>query len=388
MEVSVFLIELGAVILGLAVLARAAGRFGLSPIPLYLLVGLAFGEGGLHPLVTAQRFIEIGSEIGVILLLFMLGLEYTGDELRDGLRTSAPAGGVDLVLNFVPGLLAGFALGWGPVAALFLGGITYISSSGIVAKLLEDLDWIGNREVPTVLSILVIEDLLMTVYLPAMAVLLLGTGALSGAVSLAVAVVAVAAVLVVAIRFGHVVSRWVFSRSDEALLLTIFGLTLLVAGVAEALRVSAAIGAFLVGIAISGPVADRAKGLLQPLRDLFAAAFFIFFGLSIDPGDIPGVAAVAAGLAVVTAASKLATGWWAARRAGSGLRGRARAGAALIARGEFSIAIARIGVAAGVQAELGPLAATYVLLLAVLGPVLARVADPLAIAWRDRALRR
>ena len=106
--------------------------------------------------------------------------------------------------------------------------------------------------------------------------------------------------------------------------------------------------------------------------------FFAFFGLQINPADLPGVAAVAAGLAVFTAATKIATGWWSAARAGIGRAGRLRAGTVLTVRGEFSIVIAGIAVAEGVNAEIGPLAAAYVLLLAVGGPLLARAADPIS----------
>lgn len=376
--------ELGALIVGLALLARLASRFGFSPIPLYLIAGLAFGQGGVAPLELSTEFVAVGAEIGVILLLFMLGLEYTAEELTSGLKTGFTAGVVDLALNFPPGLLLGFILGWDPVAAILLGGVTYISSSGVIAKALEDLDRLGNRETPSILSLLVTEDLVMAVYLPITAVLLAGAGIAAGAISIAVAVSTVAIVLGLALRFGEPVSQAVFSRSSEALLLTLFGLILLVSGVAQRLQVSAAVGAFLVGIALSGEVADRARDLLGPLRDLFAAVFFVFFGLQIDPASIPPVAGLALLLGVVTAATKALTGWWSAGRAGVRRRGRIRAGATLIARGEFSIVIAGLGVAAGVEPRLGALSAAYVLLLAIAGPLLMRLADPFAVALERR----
>lgn len=377
-------IELGSVIVVLAALARMAGWLAMSPIPLYLLGGLAIGEGGLFPLVRAEEFIRLGAEIGVILLLLMLGLEYSAEELTGGLRRGAPAGALDLLLNFTPGLAAGLLLGWSLLAAAFLGGVTYISSSGVIAKLVADLEWTANRETPTVLTLLVIEDLVMAAYLPLMAALLVGgrPGAVGLSILLAVAVVGV--VLFVAVRYGDRLSRVVFSRSDEALLLSILGVTLVVAGMAEHLHISAAVGAFLVGIALSGPAADRARSLLTPLRDLFAAVFFVFFGLTIDPRSIPPVAGLAVVLALSTALTKVATGWWSASRAGVGPKGRLRAGTALVARGEFSIIIAGLGLAAGVEAGLGPLAAAYVLVLAVTGPLLARASDPLADLVRAR----
>jgi CPA2 family monovalent cation:H+ antiporter-2 len=375
------LVELGAVLIVLALLCRVAHRIGLSPIPLYLLAGLVIGEGGLVDIGPSREFIEVAAAVGVVLLLFLLGLEYSAGELLDTLRTQAPSGGIDLVLNFTPGFCAGLLLGWSTVEAVVLGGVTFITSSGIVAKLLDDLGRIGNRETPVILSILVMEDLVMAFYLPLVAGLLVGGSALATTGSIAAALVTVVVVIAAARWFGPTLSRWIFSQSSEALLLSILGLTLLVAGIAEGLQVSAAVGAFLVGIALSGPAADRAEPLLRPLRDLFAAAFFVLFGLDTDPASLPDGLAPAAALAVVTAATKVLTGWWAARRAGVGTRGRWRAGATLIARGEFSVVIAGLAVAAGSDSDVGILAADYVLILAFAGPVAARVVEPL-LRWR------
>jgi len=368
-------LELGGLILGLALLARLAVAWRLSPIPFYLLGGLAVGEGGLIPLVPSQDFVEIGADLGVILLLLLLGLEFTAVELRRALRSGATAGLLDLALNYTPGVVAGLLLGLGWAPALFLGGVTYISSSGVVAKLLADLGWTANRETPLVLSILVFEDLAMAILLPLLAVVALGGSPLGAILAVGAALALVALILAVAARFGEGAGRLVFSGSDEVNLLTLVGVTLVVAGLTEQLNVSAAVGAFLVGIGISGEAAQSARTLLTPLRDLFAAVFFVFFGLSTDPAAIPGVLAPAAALAAASALTKVATGWWAARRAGVGRRGRVRAGAALVARGEFSVVIAGLGAAAGGAQELAPLAAAYVLIMATLGPLAARAAD-------------
>lgn len=378
MESSGVLIELGAVIVGLAILARLASRLSIPAIPLYLLAGLAFGEGGLLPLVTTAEFIEIGSEIGLILLLLSLGLEYSARELVSTLKAQAAAGFVDIGLNFSPGFLAGLILGWGILPAAVLGGVTYVSSSGVIAKLLHDLGRVGNRETPLILAILVIEDLAMAVYLPMLAGLLIGGVTVSGLVTTSAAVAGVVVFLAIAQRFDVGVSRVLFSHSDEALLLTILGLAVLVAGIADLVQVSAAVGALLVGIALSGPAAKGARALLTPLRDFLAAIFFAFFGLSVDPSQIPRAVGPALALALFTAATKFVTGWWSARRAGIGPRGRARAGATLIPRGEFSIVIAGIAVASGLGTDLGALSIAYVLVLAVAGPVAVRIAEPIA----------
>lgn len=375
------LIELGAVFLGLGILGRVAARIGMSPVPLYLLGGLVFGHGGLVPLSGIEEFGDIASELGVVLLLLMLGLEYTAKELVTGLRRSWVAGLTDLVLNFVPGAALALILGWGTLGALVLGGVTYISSSGIVAKVLTDLGRLGNRETPVVLSILVLEDLVMAVYLPILTAALAGVSFLGGLRAVGVALLAVTAVLLLALRFGPQISRLIHSPDQENFLLKLIGAALLVAGVAAALQVSAAVGAFLLGIAISGSTAHSAAKVLAPLRDLFAAMFFVVFGINTDPSTIPPVFLLALALAALTSATKVATGAWAARRAGIGLPGRIRAGTALIARGEFSIVIAGLAVAGGgASPELAALATTYVMLLAVLGPVATRAAEPMARA--------
>ena len=395
------LIELGAVLLLLGMLGRLAGRIGMSPVPLYLLGGLLIGGAGLlfptadeagvvhGPMEPIAEFSHLASEIGVVLLLLMLGLEYSARELVGGLRGSWKAGLLDVVLNVTPGALAGLLLGWGAVGAVVLGGITFISSSGIIAKVLGDLGRVGNRETPVMLSILVFEDLAMAVYLPLMTALVAGSALMAGLTAVGVALVVVTVVLLAALRFGPQISRLVQSPDQETFLLKLLGLALLVAGLAGALQVSAGVGAFLLGIAISGAAAKQARSVLEPLRDLFAALFFVLFGMNTDPRALPPVLLGALVLAVVTAATKVATGYLAARAAGIGVAGRWRAGATLTIRGEFSIVIAGLAVASGsMPPEVSAFATAYVLLLAVAGPVLARYADGFGRSRAKRARER
>jgi monovalent cation:H+ antiporter-2, CPA2 family len=363
-------IELGCVAVGLAALARLARRLGLSAISLYLLAGLAFGNGGLLPLNLTKDFIQLGAEIGVLLLLFMLGLEYSGENLTGNLRKGVSGAAIDLALNFPPGFIAGLLLGWSPLPSVLLGGITLVTSSGIVARVLTELKRMDAQETPTILSILVLEDLMMAVYLPLVAVLLVGGGPQKIVISVGIACATVLVVLFIATRFGHSFSSFVAHQSDEVVLLSIFGTVLLVAGVAQHLRVSAAIGAFLVGIAVSGPITEQSHRLLTPLRDLFAATFFFFFGLEVDPRTLPPVLLAAFALALVTTASKVLTGYWATRTLPTDRRSRFRAGLTLVPRGEFSIVIAGLG--AAIEPRIGSLSAAYVLLMAIVGPILAR----------------
>ncbi|MEU6698181.1 cation:proton antiporter [Pseudonocardia sp. NPDC046786] len=379
------LLELGAVFFGLGLLGRLAHRIGLSPIPLYLVGGLAFGTGGILPLGDIGDFTSLAGEVGVVLLLLLLGLEYSAAELVTGLRRSWLAGVVDIVLNAAPGVAVALILGWGPVGAMVLGGVTYISSSGIVAKVLSDLGRLGNRETPVVLSVLVFEDLVMALYLPILTALLLGVTLWGGIGAVGISVAVISVVLLVALRYGRWVSAVVDSDDQEVFLLKVLGAALLLAGFAQAMQVSAAVGAFLLGIAISGSTAENAARLLEPLRDLFAAVFFVVFGLSTDPASIPPVLGWALVLVVTSTVTKFATGWWAARRARIGRMGRARAGAALVARGEFSIVIAGLAVGyAAVPDELAALATGYVLIMAMVGPILARYIEPVVRLLPDR----
>jgi CPA2 family monovalent cation:H+ antiporter-2 len=346
-------------------------------VPFVLLSALALGEGGIAPLTTSEPFIEAAAEVGVVLLLLALGLEFTADELFASLRHHGSSGLVDLLLNAPPGFVAGLLLGLPWQGALALAGVTWISSSGIVARLLGDLGRLANRETPAVLSVLVLEDLAMALFLPLLVVALAGGGPMTAVAGIALAAGAVGLALLAAQRQGHRLGRLLASDDDEQVLLRLMGLTLLVAGLAQAAGASAAVGAFLVGLALPTAVADRARAVLGPLRDLFAAIFFVAFGLSTDPGAVLPVLPAVLLLALVTAGTKVATGWFAARRDGVAVPGRLRAGTALVARGEFSVVIAGLAVTAGVP-ELGPLATGYVLVLAVAGPVLTRLAEPRA----------
>jgi CPA2 family monovalent cation:H+ antiporter-2 len=384
-ETTLLLIEVGALLLGMSLLGRLSLRLGISPIPFYLILGLAFGNGGLLPLEASEEFFATGAEIGVILLLALLGLEYTAQELVDGLKSSRTAGVLDALLNALPGAAMALLLGWGPIAAVALAGVTWVSSSGVVAKLLRDLGRLSNRETPSVLAILVLEDLAMAFYLPVLSALVIGVSVLQGAIAVAIAVAVVLVILLVALRHGHVVSRLFPAEHAEPLLLGVLGLVMLVAGLAQEVNVSAAVGAFLVGIALSGRVAANASAVLTPLRDLFAAMFFVFFGLTTDSSAILSMMPAAAALALVTILTKLVSGSYAARRAGVGTLGQWRAGLVLAPRGEFSIVIAGLAVGAGIEPALAPLATAYVLLTIVAGTFLARVPDA---AWFRAAVRR
>ncbi len=378
-----FLVELGFLLILLGGAGALALRVGLSTAPLFLLAGLIIADGGPIEITSAEPFLEAAASVGVVLLLLALGLEFSTEEFASSMKRHAPSGVVDFLLNASPGFLLGLLLGWDLPACFALAGVTWVSSSGIVAKVLSDLHRLGNRETPAVLSVLVLEDIAMAAYLPLLGVLLVGGGVLAGSLGAAVAIAIVVAILLLAQRAERVAERLINHEDDEQVILRVLGLTLLVAGVAEMLGISSAVGAFLVGLAIPSAAARRARRVLEPLRDLFAAVFFLAFASQTQLASIPAVLPEALLLAGVTLLTKVITGWYAAARQGAAVRGRMRAGTVLIARGEFSIVIAGLAVTAGFV-EVGALTTTYVLLLAVTGPVLARFADGLAAPFVNR----
>ncbi len=379
-----FLVELGFLLILLGAAGAVALRVGLSTAPLFLLAGLLIAEGGPVSLTSAEPFLEAAAAVGVVLLLLALGLEFSADEFANAMKRHAPSGVVDFLLNATPGFVFGWLIGLDWPACLAMAGVTWVSSSGIVAKVLSDLNRLGNRETPAVLSVLVLEDIAMAVYLPVLGIVLVGGAVLMGALGAALGVAAVVTIVLLAQRGERIAERLLNHDDDEQVLLRVLGLTLLVAGAAELLGVSSAVGAFLVGLAIPPKAAKQARRVMEPLRDLFAAVFFLAFASQVDLGAIPAVLPEALGLMVVTLVTKVITGWYAAGREQAADRGRMRAGTVLVARGEFSIVIAGLAVTSGF-ADVGVLTTTYVLLLAVIGPILTRFSDQLARPWVARA---
>jgi CPA2 family monovalent cation:H+ antiporter-2 len=365
------LLELGLILTALSTLGALARRFALTPVPLYLLAGLALGEGGIAPVPAAGEFVEIAGAIGVVLLLLTLGLEFSIGEFAASMRHHLPSAVVDLLLNATPGAVAGWLLGLNSVGILALAGATWISSSGIVARLLADLDRLGNRETPAVLSVLVLEDFAMAAYLPLLTVLAAGGTGWQAGLGMLIAVAALLAAFAATRRWGPLIGRLLSHPEPEQLLLRVLGTTLVVAGLAELVGASAAVGAFLVGLTLTGTLATRARAVLTPLRDLFAATFFLAIGLAVQPGALVPLLPAALGLAAVTAATKMLTGAYAASRDKVARRGQLRAGAALIPRGEFSIVI--LGLTAAADPALGALVTAYVFILAITGPLIARL---------------
>ena len=370
-EASQTLAEIGALLLGLGIIAFIAARLNFSVVPFYLVVGLAVGQGGFGLVNLSSDFLAIGAQIGAILLLLLLGLEYSATDLAKAFKDRKSAGIFDIAANFIPGALLAFAFGWGPLAAIVVGGIAYVSSSGIASELLRETGWRKSELSKRVVAILVFEDLALAPYLPLLSSLVLGLSAAAGLVSVSVALIVTGLVLIISYRGNTKWSRILNPDVPSGLLLTVFGSALLAAGVADLAGFSGAVAAFLVGLLLTGEVANTVRGRLGSLRDLFAAIFFLFFGLSTKFADLLEVLPVVALFVAVGVAGKFAVGWWVAKDMGDKLSW-IRAGAFLTPRGEFSMVIAALAAPAVLSVNLQALTLSYVTLTAVVGSITLR----------------
>jgi CPA2 family monovalent cation:H+ antiporter-2 len=368
---SVALAEIGGMLLALGVFAYLAVRLKISVVPIYLAIGLALGNGGIAPLDFSEDFLAIGAQLGAILLLLMLGLEHSGPNLVEGFLERKSTGLIDVAVNGIPGAIVGLLLGWGPIGALALGGITYVSSSGIASQMMREFGWNRSEISRRVTTVLVVEDLALAPYLPLLATLVAGLGVLAGVISVAVALVVTVVALVISFTGKNALSRILNTGSPGALLLTVFGAALMAAGFSELVGFSSAVAAFLVGLILTGEVAEAVRLRLAPLRDLFAAIFFVFFGLGIDPADIPAVLPLAFLLAVLGIAGKMFVGWFIARGM-SDPRAWMRAGAFLTPRGEFSILIAALAASTVFGPYLQALTMAYVFITSLAASLLLR----------------
>ncbi|MFQ6851152.1 cation:proton antiporter [Streptomyces sp. 35M1] len=365
---------MGGAFLAAAVLARLGGRIGLPTIPLFILAGILLGPHTPgYTLLSNPHDLEMLSALGLVLLLFYLGLEFHMDDLRTGGRKMAIAGGTYLVLNVGAGLVFGFALGWGTSEALVLAGVLGISSSAIVTKILVDLGRIGNPETRPILGIIVVEDIFLALYLAALQPILSGADSLSAALIDGGKAFGFLLLLALSARFGtKLIGKLMNTKDDELLVISFLGVAVFVAGVSEMFGVADAIGAFMVGLMLgSTSSGDRILKLVHPLRDAFGAIFFFAFGLSIDPGDLPSVLWPVVAAVVLTLAMNIAAGLAAAKVYSFGAQATSNIATTLVARGEFALILATMAAAAGLDERLSPFIAGYVLLLAVLAPLAA-----------------
>ncbi|MFC5368041.1 cation:proton antiporter [Salinirubrum litoreum] len=380
------LLSVGEMFLAIALAGALASRIGLSVIPIYLVAGLLVGPNVLGalggPAVPDGEVVTILAELGIVLLLFFLGLEFSIDRLIESWDRISRGGLLDLGVNFPVGVGLGLLFGWSLVEALLLGGIVYISSSAIITKSLLDLGWIANDESEPILGVLVFEDLFIAVYLAVVASLVFESGGLAATLQSVGIALGFLFVLLAAVQFGEsFFSRVLDVSSGELFVLRVLGIAVPVAGLALALGVSEAVAAFFVGMGFSGSGhEERIERLLTPVRDTFAAVFFFWIGLRTDPRLILGVLGILAVVVVATTPTKLLSGFYTGRLYGLTDRRSFRVGTTMITRGEFSLIIAATAAGGTTQTmtqTIPALAVGYVLVMSVVGTVAMQYSDRL-----------
>jgi CPA2 family monovalent cation:H+ antiporter-2 len=372
--------ELGGVFVLLGIIARVAVKLHIASAPLFLLAGVGFGVGGVADLDFSQPFIGVAAEVGAIMLLLFLGLEFSAKTIVKEVRRHRKTAVVDLFLNATPGVVIALLLGWNVVFVVAMAGITYVSSSGIATQVAREMGWKSRPEWKSLVTILVLEDLVMAPYLPVLAAIGGAASFLSGAFGVGSGLFVVAVLLFVGARGGKPFALLLKADSGASLLLTTFGLALFAGGVAAMFDFSSAVAAFFVGLLITGELAEAIRIRMAPLRDVFAAVFFVFFGLQTDPADVVAKLPIAMILVLITWATKVATVYYALGQSGVTATHRRfcafRGGSVLSARGEFSVAIAALVIGfAGSPEGLQGIVASYVLMSALAGPFVARFFD-------------
>ena len=358
-----------------------ASRLRLSAIPIFIVAGILLGPSpGFPTIIEPSEGTDLLARLGIVLLLFFLGLEFSLDRLTAARRMVVVGGVIDLVVNAGLGLMVGIVLVGPGAEAVLLAGLIYISSSGIVTRALFDLRRLGDDETDLVLGVLVFEDLAIAVFLGVAAALASGdsVSAAEIAVTAGEALLFVVVFLLVGRWAHHAIDRIGPRLDREQLLLGALAIAIGGAALGEAAGLSEAVGALLAGVLLSGSeVRNQIEQQLLGLRDFAAAIFFFAFGLAVDLGET-GDAAEWLLLAVpVAVAGKLVGGYLSGRSTGFTSRESVNVGAALVARGEFTIILAGLA-AAGVALDaefrelVVPFAGLFVLATAVAGVVLMR----------------
>lgn len=373
--------EVGTALVLVAIGSIIANKLKFSIIPFLIILGMLVGPHAPHFGIIDLRFIESNDiiqflgRIGVLFLLFYLGLEFSVGKLAKSGKNIVVGGSIYVAINFILGMAYGFIAGMPWMETLIIAGLLSVSSSAIVAKVLVDLKRTANPETELILGIILFDDIFLALFLTTMSgVLLAGsTSALGIITSVLISVGYMLLFFIIARKGAPLLNKWLNIKSDEIFIIVIFAILFFVAGFSETLHVAEAIGALLLGLVFSETEhRDRIEHLVVPFRDFFGAVFFFSFGLSIDPSTLADAIWLALGAALVTIIGNFVAGMIAGRKAGLSHKASTSIGLTIMARGEFSIIVANLGITAGLNSILTPFTALYVLILAIIGPVMTK----------------
>jgi CPA2 family monovalent cation:H+ antiporter-2 len=366
------------------VAALISARLRFSVVPLLILAGMVVGPHApkIGPLdfrfIESAPLIEFMGRVGVLFLLFYLGLEFSVSRLIKSGKSIVVGGSIYIGINFVLGFGYAALLGWPVKEVLVAAGITTISSSAIVAKVLFDLRRTANPETEMILGIIMFEDVFLAVYLSLVSGIVLSgaTSVLGVLTSAGLALAFIVGMLGVGRLAIPLLNRAFRISSNEVFLLVLFACLFLLAGLGETIHVAEAIGALLLGLVLAETEhGERMGHLIVPFRDFFGALFFFGFGLTIDPFALGGAVLPVIGAVIVTLIGNVAAGLLAGRSAKLGGGPSLNVGLTIVSRGEFSIIMANLARNGGLLPVLQPFAALYVLILAVLGPLLTKESE-------------
>ena len=378
------ILEIGLALALIGFAVALASKLGLSNVPFLILIGMAVGPHAPQFGVLDFRFIETGSlisfmgRIGVLFLLFYLGLESSVTRLIEAGRSIIAGGAIYLGINFTAGLLYAYLAGFPLRETLIMAGLTSISSSAIVAKILFDYRRTANPETGLILGITMFEDVFLAVYLSLISgIVLSGATSVAGVLSSGgVALGFIVGLMIIGRWVTPLLNRLLRISSNEVFVVVVFACLFLFAGLGETIHVAESVGALLLGLILGETEhSERMERLIVPFRDFFGAVFFFGFGLSIDPFSLGGAAWLAVGAALLSIICVVIAGTIVGRRARMSPVGSLNISFTLLARGEFSIIIANLALAGGLLTLLQPFAALYVLILASVAPLLAKESE-------------
>ena len=391
MESSAFLAAL-TLVLGVAAITTLVFHKLRQPVVLgYILAGVIIGPHVPIPVAADPSTVQTLSELGVILLMFGLGLEFSLGKLFRAAPTAGVTALIQCSVMMWLGFAAGKALGWTTLESIFTGAIVAVSSTTIIAKAFDEQK-IGGRLRELVVAILIVEDLIAVVLMAVLTGVASGTGLTAS--ELGVTLGRLGAFLALLVIGGLVIvprfMRWVVAQGrDETTVIAAIGVCFAISLLCHALDYSVALGAFVAGVLVSeSGEAPKIARLVDPVRDLFAAVFFVSVGMLIDPRMIVEHWAAVVVLTTVVVVGKIGSVALGAFLTGNGTRISVAAGMSLAQIGEFSFIIAGLGLALGATGKfIYPIAVAVSAITTLITPWLIRASDTTA-NFVDRKLPR
>lgn len=378
------ILEFGLALALIAFAVSLAAKLRLSNVPFLILIGMAVGPHAPQIGVFDFRFIgsapliDFMGRIGVLFLLFYLGLESNVSRLIQAGRSILVGGSIYIVINFTLGLAYAYLTGFSPKEVLIVAGVTTISSSAIVAKILFDYRRTANPETELILGITMYEDVFLAVYLSLISGLVLsGATSIGGVLSSAgLALGFIVGLIVIGRWITPLLNRLLHISSNEVFVIVVFAALFIFAGLGETIHVAEAIGALLLGLILGETEhSARLERLVVPFRDFFGGIFFFGFGLTVDPFALGGAVWLSIGAALLSLVGVIVAGQLAGRSAGHAGPTSFNVGLTLLGRGEFSIIVAKLAQAGNLLPLIQPFAALYVLILATFAPILAKESE-------------